>query len=41
MPVSLPILITLRHIIYCCKQIDKHFPTQVQSYELVQLFIRY
>ena len=30
MPVSLPILVALRCIIYCWKWIDKHFPTQVQ-----------
>ena len=41
MLVSLPILITLRHNIYCCKQIDKYFPMQVQLYESVQLFMRY
>jgi len=31
MLVSLPILIALKHIIYRCKRIDEHFPTQVQS----------
>ena len=39
MLVSLPILITLRHIIYHWKQIDKHFSMQVQSYKSVQPFI--
>ena len=41
MLVSLPILITLRQIIYCCKWIDEHFPTQVQSCDSAQLFMRY
>ena len=36
MLVSLPILISLGHIIYCCKQIDEHFPTQVQLCKSVQ-----
>ena len=36
MLVSLLILIALRCIIYCCKQIDEHFPTQVQLCESVQ-----
>ena len=35
MLISLPILIALRRIIYHCKWIDEHFPTQVQSYESV------
>ena len=41
MLVSLPILIVLRRIIYYWKQIDEHFPTQVQLYESIQLFMRY
>ena len=41
MLVSLPILIALRCIIYCWKQIDEHFSIQVQLYESVQLFMRY
>ena len=41
MLVSLPILIALRHIIYCWKWIDEHFPTQVQPCESVLLFMRY
>jgi len=41
MLVSLPILIALRHIIYHCKHIDEHFPTQVQLCESVQPFMRY
>ena len=39
--VSLPILIALRHVIYHWKQINKHFPTQVQLYKSVQPFMRY
>ena len=39
MPVSLPILIALRHIIYHWKRIDKYFPMQVQSCKSVQPFI--
>ena len=39
MPVSLPILITLRHIIYHWKWIDEYFPMQVQSCKSVQPFI--
>ena len=41
MPVSLPILIALRYIIYHWKQIDEYFPMQVQLCESVQLFMRY
>ena len=41
MLVSLPILIALRHIIYRCKWINEHFPTQVQLCEYVQPFMRY
>ena len=41
MLVSLPILIALGCIIYCCKQIDEYFPTQVQSCESIQPFMRY
>ncbi len=37
MPVSLLILIALRHIIYCWKWIDEHFLMQVQLCESVQL----
>ena len=35
MLVSLPILIALIHIIYYCKQIDEHFPIQVQLCESI------
>ena len=41
MLISLPILIALKCIIYHCKQIDEHFPTQVQSCESVWPFMRY
>ena len=41
MLVSLPILIALGYIMYCWKQIDEHFPTQVQLCESVQSFMRY
>ena len=40
MLVSLPILIALRHIIYSYKQIDEHFPIQVQSCKSVQCHIQ-
>ena len=31
----------MRYTIYYWKKFDKHFPTQVQSYESVQSFIKY
>ena len=41
MPVSLSILIALGYTIYHQEQFDEHFPTQVQSCESVQSFMRY
>ena len=41
MLVSLPILIALRCIIYCWKQIDEHSSKQVQLCKSIQLFMIY